>query len=59
MRNDIDQTLREVFGFDSFRPLQREIIEGLINGEDAFVLMRSATRSRPSTGRGWRSWSRP
>ncbi len=32
-------TLRRVFGYDSFRPLQREIIEGLIDGQDAFVLM--------------------
>ncbi len=32
-------TLRRVFGYDSFRPLQREIIEGLIRGQDAFVLM--------------------
>jgi ATP-dependent DNA helicase RecQ len=32
-------TLRTVFGLQEFRPLQREIIEGLIGGEDAFVLM--------------------
>ncbi len=35
----IDQTLREVFGFTEFRPHQREIIDGLIAGADAFVLM--------------------
>ena len=35
----IQQTLRRVFGYDSFRPHQREIIEDLIAGEDAFVLM--------------------
>lgn len=37
--NKIDRSLRDIFGFDSFRPHQREIIEGLIGGEDAFVLM--------------------
>jgi ATP-dependent DNA helicase RecQ len=33
------ETLRKVFGYDAYRPLQQEIIEGLIRGEDAFVLM--------------------
>ena len=32
-------TLKRVFGYDGFRPLQQEIIAGLIEGEDAFVLM--------------------
>jgi ATP-dependent DNA helicase RecQ len=32
-------SLRTIFGYDSFRPHQREIIEGLIQGQDAFVLM--------------------
>ncbi len=32
-------TLRSVFGLREFRPLQSEIIDGLIRGEDAFVLM--------------------
>lgn len=32
-------TLRRVFGLQSFRPMQREIIQGLIDGQDAFVLM--------------------
>lgn len=31
--------LKRVFGYDAFRPLQEEIIEGLVRGEDAFVLM--------------------
>ncbi|MDZ7641273.1 MAG: DNA helicase RecQ [Desulfurivibrio sp.] len=35
----IDQTLQAVFGYDTFRPKQREIIERLLAGEDAFVLM--------------------
>jgi ATP-dependent DNA helicase RecQ len=33
------QTLSRVFGFASFRPQQGEIIDGLIAGRDAFVLM--------------------
>ncbi len=32
-------TLRRVFGYRAFRPLQRQIIEDLVRGADAFVLM--------------------
>jgi ATP-dependent DNA helicase RecQ len=32
-------TLRTVFGLQEFRPLQQDIVEGVIRGEDAFVLM--------------------
>ncbi len=32
-------TLKAVFGYDSFRAHQKEIIHGLIDGNDAFVLM--------------------
>jgi ATP-dependent DNA helicase RecQ len=32
-------TLKSVFGFDAFRPLQEEIVDGLIRGRDYFVLM--------------------
>jgi ATP-dependent DNA helicase RecQ len=35
----IDVTLAEVFGYHEFRPHQREIVEHLIGGGDAFVLM--------------------
>lgn len=35
----IGQTLARVFGYHSFRPGQQEIIESLIAGDDAFVLM--------------------
>lgn len=33
------QTLQRVFGFRAFRPYQEEIVESLLRGEDAFVLM--------------------
>ena len=35
----IDATLAEVFGYREFRPHQREIVEHIIDGGDAFVLM--------------------
>jgi len=31
--------LNEVFGYDQFRDQQKEIVEGIINGQDALVLM--------------------
>jgi ATP-dependent DNA helicase RecQ len=37
--HDIYATLRRVYGYHAFRPHQQEIIEGLIAGLDAFVLM--------------------
>lgn len=33
------EVLQEVFGYDSFRPYQQEIVEDVILGRDAFVLM--------------------
>ena len=39
MKPDIHQTLQSTFGYSQFRPHQQEVIEGLIDGEDAFVLM--------------------
>jgi len=33
------ESLKKIFGYTTFRPPQQEIIEGLIRGEDAFVLM--------------------
>ncbi|MEE8278224.1 MAG: DEAD/DEAH box helicase, partial [Thermoanaerobaculia bacterium] len=31
--------LRKRFGHEAFRPLQREAIEAVLQGQDAFVLM--------------------
>jgi ATP-dependent DNA helicase RecQ len=39
LTDDIHATLRRVFGYRAFRPHQQEIIENLIAGRDAFVLM--------------------
>ena len=37
--NSIHDTLRQVFGLHEFRPFQQEIIERVVAGGDAFVLM--------------------
>ncbi|MBS1270148.1 MAG: ATP-dependent DNA helicase RecQ [Gammaproteobacteria bacterium] len=37
--DSLQQTLLDVFGLRAFRPYQRAIIEELLNGRDAFVLM--------------------
>ncbi|MDD5759705.1 MAG: DNA helicase RecQ [Desulfobulbaceae bacterium] len=39
MQNSPLDTLKEVFGYTSFRPFQQEIVDRIINGEDLFVLM--------------------
>src|SRR5213080_3974331 len=36
---DLIATLKKHFGYDEFRPLQREIIQDALAGQDAFVLM--------------------
>ena len=37
--NNAIQLLKSVFGYDSFRPLQKVIIEQVVSGRDALVLM--------------------
>ncbi|MGA7279659.1 MAG: DNA helicase RecQ [Desulfocapsaceae bacterium] len=39
MQSSVLETLKTYFGYESFRPYQREIIEALIGGENCFVLM--------------------
>ena len=34
-----EEALRQVFGYDAFRGFQREVVETLVRGEDALVLM--------------------
>ncbi len=36
---EVKRTLREVFGFRSFRPHQEEIVESILNGRDVFAVM--------------------
>ncbi len=36
---DIRATLHRYFGFSEFRPLQEEIVQAILSGRDAFVLM--------------------
>src|SRR5512140_1657126 len=39
MTSDPLKSLKNIFGYETYRPQQREIIAGLIQGKDAFVLM--------------------
>ena len=39
VRRSAEAVLRAVFGYDEFRPLQKDIVETLRGGQDAFVLM--------------------
>jgi ATP-dependent DNA helicase RecQ len=36
---NLSNTLKEIFGYDTFREYQQQIIENLIDGNDSFVLM--------------------
>lgn len=37
--SNVLHTLQQVFGYDNFRPYQQDIIDDLVGGSDAFVLM--------------------
>jgi ATP-dependent DNA helicase RecQ len=37
--NEIHTVLQKYFGYDSFRPLQKEIVMDIVKGKDVFVLM--------------------
>ena len=39
MRLTPEEILKEYWGFDTFRPLQREIIESILSGKDALALL--------------------
>lgn len=39
MPDSLDHTLKTVFGFASFRPPQREVVERVVAGEDVFLVM--------------------
>lgn len=39
MKNQTQTILKNVFGYEEFRPLQEEIIHRTLDGEDSFVLM--------------------
>ena len=37
--SDIYTPLKEVFGYDTFRPLQEDIVRTVVSGNDAVVIM--------------------
>lgn len=37
--DSLAKSLKQIFGFDTFRPLQREIMEEILAGRDAFALL--------------------
>lgn len=39
MKDKIDHILKSVFGYDSFRPMQREVIQNVLDGRDSVAVM--------------------
>src|ERR1700754_3506226 len=39
LASELDEQLKRTFGYSTFRPLQREIIEATLNGRDVFALL--------------------
>jgi len=39
VKEEAKKVLKDIFGYDEFRPMQEEIITSLLDGKDAFVLM--------------------
>jgi ATP-dependent DNA helicase RecQ len=39
MKQQTHTLLKDVYGYDNFRPLQEEIINRTLDGKDSFVLM--------------------
>jgi ATP-dependent DNA helicase RecQ len=37
--NKATELLKSVFGFDEFRPLQKEVVSNILNGQDSLVIM--------------------
>ena len=53
--------LKKVFGYDSFRPGQEEIVSRLLAGQDVLAVMPTGAPSRkecrfPSTAAAYRTW---